>query len=120
MSITFRPNTVCDVYLALPGPPTVLDFPQYAAVPLQQYPPYTTLNFDQVDFAVGPVTSFFFSRGALDLPVLLKRATSTMADYLVIDPGGVNLTIMILQAEVRLQPATNRLQYWIGKSTLSY
>lgn len=120
MAVSFNPNTTADLYLGRAVAPTPGDPPDFADIPCQQYPPFTCLNLDQVQFASGPYVSFLLLRGLILLNLRLRRATATQADWLIIDPSGAALVVRLLEATPRVQPPAEWITYWIGRDTLSY
>lgn len=120
MTIRFTPNTLGDLYLARAAPPSLLDSPEFPNLPVQQYPPYFSYNFDQVEFASTSPISFFLTRGLMACPVPIHRATATLADWLIIDPLGAQIVVRLLSGDIRVQPPTEFLIYWIGRDNLSY
>lgn len=120
MTIRFTPNTLADLYLGRGTAPKPGDPPDFAELPVQQYPPYTAYNFDQVSFGAPASTSFFITRGLILSPVPIRRATGTQADYLIVDPLGAQIVVRLLSGDIRVQPPDEWLIYWIGRDQLTY
>lgn len=120
MSIRFSPNTTADLYIGRAAPPNPGDPPDIPDLPVQQYPPFFAYNYDQVEFGGPPPASFFLERGMIASPHQLPRAGPGVADYLVIDPSGARIVVMVLQGATRVQPPTTWLQYYTGRATNTY
>lgn len=87
---------------------------------MQQFPPFFSFNFDQVEMVGGSVVSFFLVRGLIQCPAPIPRATATMASWLIMDPGGADVVIRLIEAERRIQPPAEWIQFWIGRLVLSH
>lgn len=118
MTLTIRPNTTADAYLNRTVPPGAGDVPDVLDCPVQQWPPFFVLNADQVTLG-GLTPSFLIERGLIVCPVLLRRSTGTLSDWLVIDPFGARIVLQLMEAHHRIESGEVKVSMYFAKSTLS-